>query len=327
MIDKAAILIVNGGQDPKEGKWIKLCIGKIQEYTDPDKYHCYVWNNNTDDTQVVSFLRSTANTTLIQAKRNEVSPKQIGQRMQEVVHAIPLQKLFEIARQDNPEYIVVMDSDAHPIKYDWLEKLTSSLNKHTVLSGVWRDELKEAIAPYIHPSCLCTTLKFIESNGLRFDFIAPNTPEKKHDTLSCFTDKANDLGLSTYKLTRSNGRNFHRLIGGIYGNIIYHHGAGSRSSFTFHDEAEQKDKIQYFLKRNEKLAKATVNLVFLEYENYIAWLRGDTVTPDFLEKMEGIENIEVLESELTSEIDVKKKIKKKLIKNFIKGTIKKLIRI
>ena len=36
------------------------------------------------------------------------------------------------------------------------------------------------------------------------------------------------MGKELNRLLRSNRRNFHFLIGGLYGDLLYHHGAGSR---------------------------------------------------------------------------------------------------
>ncbi|OKH20157.1 hypothetical protein NIES593_19920 [Hydrococcus rivularis NIES-593] len=279
MTERAAILIVNGGKDPKQGKWIELCINKILEHTKWSNYHIYVWNNNLEDTAVVNFLKSIPLVTLIQANPGESLAH---------VHAVPLQRLYELALQNRPKYIVAMDSDAHPIQDGWLTKLISSLDKEVVLAGVWRDELKKAITPYIHASCLCTTVDFIESNNLRLDFIAPNTKTEIHDTLSVLTEKAKELNLKMFKLCRSNKNNFHRLMGGIYGDLIYHHGAGSRVNISFWDEAHNESNVE----KNKQLVEIATNLVFTHYFEYIQWLQGHNQEKNFEAMMLELKKLE-----------------------------------
>lgn len=278
MSEKAAILIVNGGKDPVQGKWIQLCIDKILELTTWQNYQIYVWNNNISDRTVTDFLNSIPLVHLVEADPAEKLDH---------VHAVPLQRLYELAKQENAKYIVTMDSDAHPLQKGWLTKIISSLDNEIVLAGVWRDELKKAISPYIHASCLCTTVDFIESHNLKLDFIAPNTETEIHDTLSILTETARDLNLKTFKLHRSNQNNFHRLMGGIYGNLIYHHGAGSRSAISFWDE----EKRQKSIKINQKIGEIATNSLFRQYDNYINWLQGYHQSESFDEIMAQLQEL------------------------------------
>ena len=130
--------------------------------------------------------------------------------------------------------------------------------------------MKDAIKPYVHPSCLCTTIEFIQEHGLRLDDIAPNAAGVVHDTMSHFTAAAEKAGKDTYKLLRSNKRNVHRLIGGIYGDAIYHHGAGSRRKVSFWDEPATR--IQTWI--NEQISQISADLLLSRPEEFIDWLRG-----------------------------------------------------
>lgn len=257
-----AILIVNGGRDPVEGKWIIFCIEKILQNTSRGDYKIFVWNNNVYDHDVRNYLKAVNAVIYIEAAPNEhlLHP-----------HAVPLQRLYSFAKQHGPKYIVTMDSDAHPIRQGWLEELLTNIDDKKVISGIWRDELKDGIKPYIHPSCLCTTVNFIEQNGLRLDYIAPNTDELRHDTLSSFTDKADELsGITYHKLRRSNKNNFHRLMGGVYGDYIYHHGAGTRKDIGFWDE----DTTPELREKYKLISQIASKLLFFSYDEYIGWLRG-----------------------------------------------------
>lgn len=265
MTEKAGILIVNGGKDPAEGRWLQICLNKIIENTIWKNHHIYLWNNNIDDSWVNQLTQAITNLTLINA--NPLKKLQHP-------HAVPLQYLYELAKTDKCKYIITMDSDAHPIKKGWLKHMITPLNTNTAISGVWRDELKEGIPPYAHPSCLCTTVDFIDKNHLRLDFIAESAGDINHDTMSSFTDKALELKLNIHKLYRSNINEIHRLLGGIYGDIIYHHGAGSRQHIGFHDEKKGGDTELIQKKINRKVCDLATSLIFNYYEKYIGWLQG-----------------------------------------------------
>ena len=271
--ERAAILIVNGGTNPVQGRWLTLCLDRIRAHTPPADYHLYIWNNNIQDTLAGDEAKPGWNCTWVQAPADLVLTHP---------HADPLQRLYERARADGFHTIVTLDTDAHPIRDGWLALLTEAIDNGAVLAGVWRDELKSAIAPYVHASGLCTTVDYLESHGLRLDRIAPNRNGVIHDTLSCLTETAEAEGLPIFKLRRSNRRQFHRLIGGIYGDCLYHHGAGSRPAVTFWDEASSAGQAR----RNGATAGIAMQLVFTDYHRYMSWLSGRWVDPDFAARMQ-----------------------------------------
>ena len=257
-----SILVVNGGKDPLEGKWLTLFLENLYRYTDKTKFELLVWNNNVGDTNV-NILEDKYNFYLVEPLLNDILLHP---------HAVPLQRLFNIAVDKfESKYIIVMDSDAFPIKEGWFEILLDSISSNKYqLAGVWRDELSEAITPYIHPSCMCFSTKFVLENNLKLDFFGLNNKEVKHDTLSSFTDKANELNFSLLKWKRSNKNNFHRLMGGIYGDFIYHHGAGSRTNIGFWDEEQSNEKSKLYDEINLRAG----SFLFNQFDSYISWLRG-----------------------------------------------------
>lgn len=257
--DLVGILIVNGGEDPKEGKWLSLSLRKITEHTKWPNYRIYVWNNNTHDLSVSKEVKNTPHAVLFNAE----SDGKI-----EHVHAVPLQKLYENARKDGAKYIVTFDTDAFPFKDNWIRCLVQHLDEHTVLAGVWRDELK-TIEPYIHPSCLCTSVDFIEKNKIRFDAVDIDS-DKKMDTLSSFSAIAVKNGENLFKLCRSNINQLHHIMGGVYGDLVYHQGAGSRKGVFFWGE-ERTDSI---FQRNSRIRETLNRLVFNYQTQFINWLLG-----------------------------------------------------
>lgn len=253
------ILIVNGGEDPPEGKWLSLCLSRISEHTKWPHYKIYVWNNNLDDESVSKIVRKTPHAVLIEPKP--------GEKMKHA-HAGPLQKLYETARKNRVDFIITFDTDAFPIKDNWIRHLVEPLDEDTVISGVWRDELK-AIRPYIHPSCLCTSVEFIEKNNIRFDGVEFDT-DKGTDTMSHFSDIAAKEGKSLFRLCRSNKNQLHYYMGGVYADLIYHQGAGSRKGVFFWGE----NRTDSVFRRNSKIRKTLSHLVFHYRVPFINWLMG-----------------------------------------------------
>ena len=179
-----------------------------------------------------------------------------------------MQKLYEIARADGAEYIVTFDTDAQALRRDWLAGLGKEVAGGAALAGVWRDERPLGIEPYVHPSCLCTTVGFVERHGLRFDDRPVGGPIL-YDTLSKFTRTALAADLPIHKLRRSNTNELHYMLGGIYGDTIYHHGAGSRLLPTLGSTDD------YAIRKNRRVRDLAARMLFEHRAEYFAWLRGE----------------------------------------------------
>jgi len=271
-----AILIVNGGFDPKQGCWLDLCLPKLQASLATRPFHVYIWNNNHADQALRGSLSALPWVTYLEAAPYE--------RLAHP-HAIPLQRLYTVARDEGAEIIVTLDSDAHPLRQDWLAQLVTALEGGAVLAGVWRDELSNGIAPYVHPSCLTTTVNFIEQHNLRFDRLRSDRDAEQHDTLAHFTRAAQAADLPIFPLRRSNVNNFHRLMGGVYGDLIYHHGAGARQQISFWDESKQTERSHLY----DQMRDAATERLFTDYERYLGWLQGKQTGTPFERKMQALQ--------------------------------------
>jgi len=258
----AAILIVNGGVDPPGGSWIELCLSQLTRTTPKGSYQVYVWNNNLGERGFYKSIQTHVSDAILFEPRK-------GEALRHF-HAVPLQRMYEVARPRGHHWIVTLDSDAHPVKPGWLELLIESTTGDCVLSGVWRDELSDGIPPYVHASGLCVQRAFIERFDLRFDRVADPPIGKKMDTLSDFTEVAIANGLQVLPWRRSNKAQFHRLIGGIYNDFIYHHGAGSRRNILFWGEMD----TTFRRKLNTVIASETASMVFSRYDSYMHFLRS-----------------------------------------------------
>lgn len=255
-------MIVHGGDDPATLSWLAVCLRHISSRTRWPDYRIYLWNNNPEDAAIHEMIKINNRINLIQAPP--------GEKMKHP-HAAPLQKLYELALKDKVRYLVTMDTDAFPIQEDWLRFLIGQLNEQVPLAGIWRDELHRAIPPYIHPSCACMTVPFIEEHRLRFDDVDISAG-KNLDTLCSFTRAVLENDKRLFKLVRSNVNQFHYLMGGVYGDLIYHHGAGSRKGITFWGE----EKSEVLKLRNKTIHLALRNMLFTHERQYLDWLTGKT---------------------------------------------------
>lgn len=313
---KAAILIVNGGETPKDDRWIRLCLDRIARYTNYPDYRIYLWNNRIGAPELDAWFLGQPHLTLLSAASYEKLHHP---------HRTPLQRLYHLAQEEGAAYIVALDSDAHPLRAGWLTELLAALDKGAALAGVWRDEMVPAIRPHVHASCLCTTVDFIERHQLRFDFDNTHCLERT-DTLAHFTWVAEAQGLSIHKLTRSNRRAFHYWMGGIYGDLIYHHVAASRERVNFHNSS------QGLVESNQRryLRDTTATYLFSDYDSYLGWLRGEDAPPGRSALFDQLETLTANAAHGREPEQVLKRWKGLLLSQFRKGSNlrawKKLIR-
>lgn len=256
-----AILIVNGGPDPVGGSWIELCLSQVAQHTTPGQYQLYLWNNNVGCAHFRNAVSHHApDARVFQPERHEKLSH---------FHAVPLQRMYETAQSQGHEWIVTLDSDSHPVESGWLDYMVENTVGDCVLTGVWRDELSDGIRPYIHASGLCVRQDFLNLFDLRFDNIANPPNGVTMDTLSDFTTIATENGFLVRPMRRSNAGQFHRLIGGVYGDFIYHHGAGSRRNILFWGEEDSRYRRQL----NTVIASESASLLMTRYEQYMAYLQ------------------------------------------------------
>jgi hypothetical protein len=144
---------------------------------------------------------------------------------------------------EETEFVVTLDTDSFPIRDGWLENILGRLRDGVTLAGIWRDEMAPEIRPYVHPSCLATRRATLV--GLGIDFARKDGQDVGQNiTAAVLAD-----GGRISRLRRSNARNLHFLLAGIYGDLVYHHGAGSRhASFWTSDDAEADEAARIALR-------------------------------------------------------------------------------
>jgi glycosyltransferase involved in cell wall biosynthesis/predicted O-methyltransferase YrrM len=200
--DKLPLLtIISVNFNTKE--WIKLLIEKVKEYT-RIPYELIVVDNGSSDGSV-EYLQSQKDVSLIQTGKN------LG-------HGPALDYGFSFIRT---KYAIVLDSDAHPIHADWINKLVTPLNNECLLSGIHHHR------NYAHPACLALELKTFYKYKLTF---IPNWPKDNDinklgkinwDAGEYLSIKILESG-KKINLIPVSKRNSGTIVGTEYGDIVYH---------------------------------------------------------------------------------------------------------
>lgn len=124
-------------------------------------------------------------------------------------------------RQDEFDYFLFLDSDAFPIRRDWLNTLLK-LMAHNEIAILYRPEFAET---RLHSAVLfakkpaLSVLRFVHRlRGRRGGGAEKDTHVEPYTT----------HWRRTVRLVRSNRTNIHPMLAGVYADIFYHHGCGSR---------------------------------------------------------------------------------------------------
>jgi hypothetical protein len=148
--------------------------------------------------------------------------------------------LYENIQEEFKEddLLLFIDADAWPIK-DWVKPVDSLLEEHAVVAVERRENpeplLKEEHKPYPHPTFFAVKAKFWKENyekGLRWALRIEDSIQTAGPTIKHWLK---DNGYTSYPLLRTNCINIHPLYYGIYGDIVYHHGAGTRPKYDSAD--------------------------------------------------------------------------------------------
>ena len=162
---------------------------------------------------------------------------------------------------DDFEYLVLLDTDAIPVADGWLETLTSKLDDGGAIVGVWRDEMAPELTPFVHVSCLCIRREELLASGVSFAESGDGEPGQM------LTRELLRRKRSVVAMRRTNQRNAHFLLGGIYGDTVYHHGAGSRRAWFYSSTDQVGD---------ERMRKLLRQAAFDDFDHLVSVLRGQT---------------------------------------------------
>ncbi len=197
-----------------------------------------------------------------------------------IVKQVPIphsDRLFELAHpraldylarkvSANFDYIVTLDTDSFPVRADWLDVLVSACERGAAVAGVYRDEMAPKVRPFIHVSGFCARRNDLRALGVSFGRKLQEDSDDNQDVGQKITYEFLRLGREIAPLERSNKVNYHPIVGGIYGDVIYHHGAGSRKAW-FRTAGD--------VVNNTKVSTALRGAAFQDLDHLIAVLRGE----------------------------------------------------
>jgi hypothetical protein len=280
---RVAILIVNGFR--RRGQWAQFNLDQALEYPWIDMCltqiarHTQRW-----DHQVVVFDNSHLQAHRALMRKHpwvRVLPEAWVAALGRLANRLPFPHLARLLERSHPgaldylarkvakefDYVVTLDNDSFPVRDDWLDVLVGECERGAALAGVYRDEMAPEIAPFIHVSGLC--IRAADLLALDVSFGAGASPEIEHnqDVGQRITYELTRHGRTIAPLRRSNTLNVHFLMGGVYGDVIYHHGAGSRKGkFWTSTDRETDDRVNAALR----------DAAFKDLDHLVAVLRGES---------------------------------------------------
>ena len=146
----------------------------------------------------------------------------------------------EICHTGEPDDIIIfIDGDAFPVN-NFVPYIEEQL-QHFPLVAVQR--LENEGDPQPHPSFCATTIRFwkeIDGDWSKGPKWQTNTGTLRSDTGGVLWEKLGRAGISWKPILRSNVVNLHPLWFGVYGDLIYHHGAAFRTPYCTVDIAEAR---------------------------------------------------------------------------------------
>jgi hypothetical protein len=254
---RTAILIVNGfdrrgifgsynGDEVRLYPWIDLCLRQIRRWSGSADYEILVYDN-TGLPEHLAILHSD--------ERVRIYPS----GGEEKAHHDALDALVGWMGEEF-EYALTLDNDAFPVRAGWIEELTAALDAGAGLAGVWRDEMAPTVDPFVHPSGLCIRRRDLLALDISF------ARGMGQDVGQNLTRAMAGADRPLHRLRRSNARNLHFLLGGLYGDLIYHQGAGNRRA-RFWTSTD--------LEADERARQALRDAAFRDIDHLVAVLRGE----------------------------------------------------
>jgi hypothetical protein len=282
---RVAILIVNGFaragrwarpdiEKALAHPWIELCLRQIERNSDGWDYRVFVFDN----AHIKEHSRAMRS-----YPRVRVLPGQAADQLARAARHLPgthASRLVEYAlEREHPlaldhlarkvpaefDYIVTLDTDSFPVRADWLEVLVGECERGVAVAGVYRDEMAAALHPFVHVSGLCIRRRELLELGVSFGRNMKQGDEHNMDVGQKLTYELQRQGRAIAPLKRSNAVNYHFMIGAIYGDVIYHQGAGSRRANFWTSTDNDVD---------EQVGVALRELAFRDLDHLISLLRG-----------------------------------------------------
>lgn len=291
---RVAILVVNGFDrrnrygrysqaEAVEFPWIDLCLRQVDRHSRGWDYEIFAYDNSYLASHR-RVMRSHPKVRLFPSAPVAIAGRLATGAVTRLVAPLPAwmanaNRFFErrhpaaldyllAQTSEAVEYIVTLDTDSFPVSDDWLDTLVGACERGASLAGVYRDEMAPVLAPFVHVSGLCIRRADLRALAVSFDRGVGK------DIGQNITDAITAQGHRIAPLRRSNEVNFHFILGGIYGDVIYHHGAGSRRGM-FWTSAD--------LDADDRMRVALRDLVFDDVDHLMEVLRGRAANDTGLE--------------------------------------------
>jgi hypothetical protein len=212
-------------------RWIDIQLASIRRHTS-EPYRTYASLAGIDPAQAAKFDHAIDHTGRVTARKGEG----LGIRLSECVDRLSDEMT---SRAEPDDLLVFMHSDTLAIA-DWVGPVREMLRTHP-LAAVRRDENGEPIPHW----CFCvTTAGFWREIGGNW-WYGP--------TFNCLGRELTDMGAQLWQdlerrgiewrpILRTNEIDLHPVFFGVYGDLVYHHGAGSHPAMTARDASEYWDR-------------------------------------------------------------------------------------
>jgi hypothetical protein len=160
-------------------------------------------------------------------------------------HAHFLDALVPTALAAGVSHLCTLDVDSFPIRDDWLDVVVGSIPAEGRLAGICRQENGDTALP--HPSCIVATRDFFEPEAVSFSPDTDGTPGfrefrratgQRADTGIRLGARLWQTGEPWGRLLRTNARDAHYLMGGVYADAVFHLGGVGRGKL-FRRDLEQ----------------------------------------------------------------------------------------
>jgi hypothetical protein len=157
-------------------------------------------------------------------------------------HAHHLDALLARALEGPASHLVTLDLDSFPVRDAWHDHLVGAAP--TGIAAILRAENLDTVLP--HPSCTFLPRDFAAAHPFSFSPDTDGTPGfrgflrstgQRADTGIRLARILHEAAVPWHRMLRSNRRDVHPLIAGIYDDTVFHLGAGARESLFRRDRA------------------------------------------------------------------------------------------
>ncbi len=223
MTGRVLIGSVFANDSAEQARWLALQLAYIRSTTDQFHHVVFIPSQNR---LTNAFFK--ANTEFIP----NVGDTTIASNHAHVLGLRALLRYFK-AHRDEYSVFLFIDSDAFPIRRNWLDLLRARLQPPLEIAVAIRPENLEQ---RLHASILLATERALDNLSWEvgragLDLVG----HAESDIMVPFYQQTNREGV--FSLVRSNQFNVHPLLCGIYYDSFYHHGCGSGREFKVRSQS------------------------------------------------------------------------------------------